>query len=216
MRSRWVDGWKALPDDPEGVRLRCVAQEINNYQREDVSSGTPPLKAHRMLLAHAATRRQGERENKKLIGRYDVSVAFFHAEATGKIAVVPPQDVDEGHLWYLLKAMNGTREASKQWSKKIAKTKKQHNFLEVASVPGLFYHPEHDLMVSCHGDDFLASGSKEALDFLDEIMIKEYEDLGLVQRSLEVNAQKESICIERSRGTRKDLHGKLTASTGTS
>ena len=128
-----------------------------------------------MVLAHAATRRKEERENKKLIGCYDVSVAFFHAEATGKIAVVPPKDVDEGHLWYLLKAMNGTREASKQWSKKIAKTKKQCGFLEVASVPGLFYHPEHDLVVSCHGDDFLASGSKEALDFLDEIMVKEYE-----------------------------------------
>ena len=57
-----------------------------------------------MVLAHAATQRQGERENKKLIGCYDVSVAFFHAEATGKIAVVPPKGVDEGHLWYLLKS----------------------------------------------------------------------------------------------------------------
>ena len=114
VRSRWVDGRKALPDDPEGVRSRCVAQEINNYQREDVSSGMPPLKAHRMVLAHSANRGRGERENKKLIGRYDVSVAFFHAEAMGKIAAVPPKDVGERHLWYLLKAMNGTREASKQ------------------------------------------------------------------------------------------------------
>ena len=32
VRSRWVDGWKALPDDLEGVRSRYVAQEINNYQ----------------------------------------------------------------------------------------------------------------------------------------------------------------------------------------
>ncbi|CAE6957274.1 RE1 [Symbiodinium sp. CCMP2592] len=155
VKSRWVDGWKVLPDDPEGVRSRCVAQEINNYQREDVSSGTPPLKAHRMVLAHAATRRAEEAEHTKLIGRYDVSRAFFHAEATGKIAVVPARDVDEGHLWYLLKAMNGTREASKQWSIKIAKTKKRHGFLEVASVPGLYYHPIQDLPVSCHGDDFL-------------------------------------------------------------
>ena len=175
VKSRWVDGWKALPDDPDGVRSRCVAQEINNYQREDVSSGTPPLKAHRMVLAHAATRRPGEAENRRLVGRYDVSVAFFHAEATGKIAVVPPKDVDEGHLWYLLKAMNGTREASKQWSIRVANTKKRHGFLEVASVPGLYYHPVHDLLVSCHGDDLLASGTKEALDFLDEIMVREYE-----------------------------------------
>ena len=175
LRSRWVDGWKPLPGDENGVRSRCVAQEINNYARDDVSSGTPPLKAHRMVLAHAATRRPEEGENRKLIGRYDVSVAFSHAESTGKIAVVPPKDVDEGHLWYLLKAMNGTREASKQWSLKITKTKRKHGFLEIANVPGLFYHPVHDLLVSCHGDDFLASGTREALYFLDAIMVQEYE-----------------------------------------
>ena len=46
---------------------------------------------------------------------------------------------------------------------KILRTKKKHGNLEVASVLGLFYHPEHDLTVCCHGDDFLASGEKEAL-----------------------------------------------------
>ena len=76
---------------------------------------------------------------------------------------MPPKDLDQGHLWYLLTAMNGAREASKQWALKILKTKKKHGNLEVASVLGLFYHPEHDLMVCCHGDDFLASGEKEAL-----------------------------------------------------
>ena len=29
VKSRWVDGWKPLPDDPHGVRSRCVAQEVN-------------------------------------------------------------------------------------------------------------------------------------------------------------------------------------------
>ena len=175
VKSRWVDGWKALPDDPQGVRSRCVAQEVNTHQRDDVASGTPPLKAHRMVISHAATKRSGERENKKLIGRYDASVAFLHAESTGKIAVVPPKDVDEGQLWYLLKAMNGTREASKQWAMRISGTKKKYGFSAVASVPGLFYHPEYDLMLSYHGDNFLASGDKRALDFLDEVMVQEYE-----------------------------------------
>ena len=177
VKSRWVDGWKALPDDPQGVRSRCVAQEVNTHQphqRDDVASGTPPLKAHRMVISHAATKRSGERENKKLLGRYDVSVAFFHAESTGKIAVVPPKDIDEGQLWYLLKAMNGTREASKPWAMRVSGTKKKYGFSAVASVPGLFYHPEYDLMLSCHGDDFLASGDKRALDFMDDVMVQEY------------------------------------------
>ena len=42
VKSRWVDGWKPLPDDPNGVRSRCVAMEINTGPRDDVFSGTPP------------------------------------------------------------------------------------------------------------------------------------------------------------------------------
>ena len=175
VKSRWVDGWKPLPDDPQGVRSRCVAQEVNVSQRDDVASGTPPLKAHRMVISHAATKAPGARENKKLVARYDVSVAFFHADATGKIAVVPPKDLDQSLLWFLNKAMNGTREASKQWAAKILQNKKKWGFLEIESVPGLFYHPSHDLLVCCHGDDFLASGEKPSLEFLDRLMLEEYE-----------------------------------------
>ena len=58
VRSRWVDGWKPLPDDPRGVRSRCMAQEVNVNQRDDVASRTPPLKAHRMVTAPAATQGQ--------------------------------------------------------------------------------------------------------------------------------------------------------------
>ena len=85
--------------------------------------------------------------------------------------MVPPKDLDQGHLWFLNKAMNGTREASKQWAAKILENKKKWGFLEIESVPGLFYHPAHDLMVCCHGDDFLASGEKQALEFLDRLML---------------------------------------------
>ncbi|CAE7698042.1 RE1, partial [Symbiodinium microadriaticum] len=145
VKSRWVDGWKPLPDDPQGVRSRCVAQEVNVSQRDDVASGTPPLKAHRMVISHAATKAPGARENKKLVARYDVSVAFFHADATGKIAVVPPKDLDQSLLWFLNKAMNGTREASKQWAAKILQNKKKWGFLEIESVKILpkLGPPEH-------------------------------------------------------------------------
>ena len=175
VRSRWVDGWKALPDDPKGVRSRCVTQEVNTHQRDDVFSGTPPLKAHRMVVSAAATSKKGRTARRRLIARYDVSVAFFHAPATGKIAVVPPKDLDQGSLWYLLKAMNGTRKPSKQWAKRILAVMSKAGFLEVASVPGLFYHPEWDVTLSCHGDDFLAEGEAQDLDKLDEVMLANFE-----------------------------------------
>ncbi|CAE7318183.1 GIP, partial [Symbiodinium sp. CCMP2456] len=116
-RGRELD--KMLRRTSPGKRLK--AEEVNVSQRDDVASGTPPLKAHRMVLSHAATKAPGARANKKLIARYDVSVAFFHAGSTGKIAVVPPKDLDQSRLWFLNKAMNGTREASKEWAAKILK-----------------------------------------------------------------------------------------------
>jgi len=58
VKSRWVDGWKPLPDDPQGVR--SLAQEVNVSQRDDVASGTPPLKAHRMVLSHKDPQEQEE------------------------------------------------------------------------------------------------------------------------------------------------------------
>ena len=175
VRSRWVDGWKPLPDDPNGVRSRCVAQEINTGPRDDVHSGTPPLKGHRMVLSSAATTRKGQPHGHKLVARYDVSVAFFHAMSTGSIAVIPPEDVNEGSLWYLLKAMNGTREASKQWSTFVEDKVTNAGFTPVKVVPGLFFHAEWQVTLSCHGDDFLAEGMSADLDKLDELMAASFE-----------------------------------------
>ena len=170
VRSRWVDGWKPLPNDS-----RCVAQEINDHERDDVFSGTPPLRVHRMILSAAATAKKGRTSRRKLIARYDVSVAFFHAIATGKIAVVPPKDLDQSKLWFLLKAMNGTREASRQWAKRVREVMLEAGFWEVPGIPGLFYHDEWCVTLSCHGDDFIAEGESDDLDRLDELMLKAFE-----------------------------------------
>ena len=72
-----------------------------------------------MVVSAVATAKKGRSSKRKLIARYDVSVAFFHAFATMKIAVIPPRDLDQPMLRFLNKAMNGTREASKQWAKRI-------------------------------------------------------------------------------------------------
>ena len=38
VRSRWIDTAKEIDGKP-GVRSRLVAQEVNTYKREDVSTG---------------------------------------------------------------------------------------------------------------------------------------------------------------------------------
>ena len=84
VRSRWIDTAKEIDGKP-GVRSRLVAQEVNTYKREDVSMGTPPMRVHRAIVSHAATAKPGQKQSRKLVARYDVSVAFFHADNSEKI-----------------------------------------------------------------------------------------------------------------------------------
>ena len=150
VRSRWIDTRKALPDDDRGVRSRLVAQELNLGPRDDTFGGTPPLWFHRLIVS----------SQKRIISRYDVSVAFFHAPSTGGIAVMPPKDMFDGtNLWFLLKAINGTREASKHWSLCIRNGLTPAGFLASAAVT-----------VACHGDDFIAEGLARDFDKLNEFM----------------------------------------------
>ena len=175
VRSRWIDTAKEIDGKP-GVRSRLLAQEVNTYKREDVSMGTPPMRVRRAIISHAATAKPGEKRSRKLVARYDVSVAFFHADNSEKIAVIPP--ASEGTpdiVWELNKAMNGTREASRQWGVKIRKVKTADGFEELLLCPNTYYKKAADLCLSCHGDDFLASGEKEELDALDKLMAENYE-----------------------------------------
>ena len=176
VRSRWVDVRKALPDDPNGVRSRLVAQEINQGPRDDTFAGTPPLWVHRLIVASAATKRKADKGLRRLLARYDVSVAFFHAPSSGGICVKPPPDMFDGeHVWELDKAMNGTREASKRWAQFIQVKLVPAGFQVSAAIPNLYWHPEWSITVACHGDDFLAEGLPHDLDRLDELMKASFE-----------------------------------------
>ena len=49
-------------------------------------------------------------------------------------------------------------------------------FEELLLCPNTYCKKEADLYLSCHGDDFLASGEKEELDALDKLMAENYEE----------------------------------------
>ena len=142
VRSRWIDTAKEIDGKPGG---RLVAQEVNTYKREDVSMGTPPMRVRRAIVSHAATARPGQKRSRKLVARYDVSVAFFHADNSEKIAVIPP--ASEGTpdiVWELNKAINGTREASRQWGVKIRKVKAADGSEELLLCPNTYYKKAAD------------------------------------------------------------------------
>ena len=89
---------------------------------------------------------------------------------------MPPKDMYDGvNFWFLLKAMNGTREASRQWGLYIKDSMVPAGVIGSAAMPGFHYHTEWDIMIACHGDDFLAEGLSEDLGHLDELTKEKFE-----------------------------------------
>ena len=102
--------------------------------------------------SHCSKGRQGQEE---IGGKIRHFCRLLSSYSTGVIAVMPPKDMYDGvNLWFLLMAMNGTREASRQWGLYIKDSMVPAGFIGSAAIPGLYYHPEWDIMIACHGDDW--------------------------------------------------------------
>ena len=71
-----------------------MATEINSYARQDVSQSTP-IKCSRLILSQTSSRMDSSGQHGGLLARYEVKVTFFHAPASGKIAVIPPRSLVE-------------------------------------------------------------------------------------------------------------------------
>ena len=54
--GKWLDDAKGTPEDPDAVRSRLVATQVNTYVREDVTQATPPIKASRIIVSQGATK----------------------------------------------------------------------------------------------------------------------------------------------------------------
>ena len=90
--GKWLDDVKGKPEDPEAVRSRFVATQVNTYAREDVTQATPPIKASRIIVSQAATKTNVKGQHDCLLARHDIRVAFFHAKGSGRVVIIPPRD----------------------------------------------------------------------------------------------------------------------------
>ena len=155
VRGMWLQDWKVGTDQ---VRCRFVAQQVAYTVRDDTFAGTPPLKFVRLALVLAARLRRGTRLY--LVGLWDVSNAFFHAYLDEEVYVVPPAGEDEpGVVWQLLKALYGTRKASKMFQELVIQVLTQQGFIRLQVTIMVFFHVELDIFVVVHGDDFLGVAS---------------------------------------------------------
>ena len=174
--AKWLDDRKPMEGDPDLVRSRLVATENNLYAREDCTQATPPRKVFRILLSCAASNVAPDGTRRRLIARYDVKVAFFHADSDGKTVVVPPKEQrEDGVGWLLLKAMHDTRTASKMFGNFVVDALVGVGHEQVQAAPMTLRHKSYDYSLSVHGDDFVAEGDAPGLDKLDVIMAQNFD-----------------------------------------
>lgn len=165
--SFWIDHEK-VAGRPETTRSRLVATEVARERREDLYAGTPPMAAIKYVISRACTKGA-----EKQLAVYDVSVAFFHADLPEGmlIFVRPPLDQKRnGHVWRLKRAMYGTRAAAQAWQRKVMQTYRDGGWEVLKTIPCAFYNSELDQMTVVWGNDFLAEGSNEALNRVDELL----------------------------------------------
>ena len=48
--GKWLDDATGTPEDPDAVRSRLVATQVNTYVREDVTQATPPIKTSKIIV----------------------------------------------------------------------------------------------------------------------------------------------------------------------
>lgn len=169
VRMKWLDDEKIFDEGEEIVRSRLVCQEIAHGVRFDVFAAALGIKAVRIVISLCASK-EGKRSRQ--LGRYDMKVAFFHADQDEEIYCTPPVEaqVEEGMCWRLRKAFYGTRRVSVLWQKKYTDVFLANGFVQCTAVTVIFFSESWDVTVCVHGDDFLAEGKPSSLNKLDEMM----------------------------------------------
>ena len=77
--------------------------------------------------------------------------------------------------WRCVKAWYETREASKCWGNEVTGTSTKEGCKTVVVVPMMFVSENRGYVTVCHGDDFVSSGSAEALDEVDRALTTHFD-----------------------------------------
>ena len=134
--------------------------------------GAPGMKAVRILLTIAALR-------KHLAGVYDITAAFIHAAVEELIIVCPGAGsglVPAGYGLLLLKALYGTRRASKSWQNFYTNVLCENGWTRSKVFAACFFRPQsktdEGATLLVHGDDILLEGDQATHDETDELLKK--------------------------------------------
>ncbi len=124
-------------------------------------ASAPPLELANLIIAKAAgERRKGRIHTVMLI---DIGKAHLYSPIDGEAFVEsPPARHKEGRRAKLFYTPCGMRTAASSWEKECTKILVEAGFLVGKANACTFYHPNREIRIFVHGEDFVVTGpSKE-------------------------------------------------------
>ena len=182
VKVKWVRVKKG-----EGVRCRLVAQELGYGERlDELFAGTPSLGAVRTALVHAM------RKPSHKVMVMDVKCAFLYGEIRRNVYIelphTDPKYGDKTVVGQLKKSMYGTRDAPQIWAQVVQEAMEELGYKQSAFQPAVYYHPEKNVVVVVHVDDFLVTGDGAMLESLYHELSKKF-DIKMKMLSMEDNRE---------------------------
>jgi hypothetical protein len=168
-----VDVNKGSKESPD-IRCRLVARDFRvkgEGHRDDLFAAMPPLEAKRFLFLMAASTWGAPDPVKVML--IDVKKAHLNGyvdEGTWACIELPEEDFEEGMCGRLKRWLYGMRPAAKAWEEDYAAKLCSAGFIRGVAAPTVFFHPEWDVRIVVHGDDFTTIGRQQFLDKFRDLM----------------------------------------------
>ena len=109
----------------------------------------------------------------------DIACAYLNAvtpEDEPTYVELPPESgAPPGTCALLKRHMYGTRRAADGWQREYSSALEAMGFYQGSASACVLGHQEKHIVVSVHGDDFMAAGPKSALDWFETAMKDKYE-----------------------------------------
>ena len=136
--------------------------------RDDCFAGTPPLKALRLVIILAASRR-------RRLALFDVVAAFVHAVIDELVILLLPGGLGAGRTAVLHMAVYGTSKASRLWQRFLRDVLAEACWKSSVILASMCTLGEQRGTPGCWGDDLLVEADEADLDAVEAHLTKRLE-----------------------------------------
>ena len=129
-----------------------------------------------MIISHAAT--YLDKGLERVIMTNDVRRAYFYAKINRDFFIESPKEDTKhgiGLVGNLKLCFYGSRDSAKGWREALRAHLDSIVFASGKGHPSIFCHHERQIKTLVHGDDYVSSGTVEAMSWLEVELEKAYE-----------------------------------------